>query len=76
MKNYTAAGGGVEGAAAVEAANKLRQEGELKLDDDEEEDEEEDEIDMLQDDQDDEVKLPPTLASPVSVNTDHSMPSQ
>ncbi|KAI8881318.1 HMG-box [Backusella circina FSU 941] len=82
MKNYTAAGGGVEGAAAVEAANKLRLEGELKLeemdDEEEEEEEEEEEIDMLQDDQDDEVKLAPTLsvASPLSVNTDHSMPSQ
>lgn len=47
MKSYTAAGGGLEGAAAVEAANKVRQEG--KLDDSDEE-----EIDMLQDDDDEE----------------------
>lgn len=44
MKSYTAAGGGLEGAAAVEAASKLKHE----VEDDEEE------IDMLQDDDEDE----------------------
>lgn len=50
MKSYTAAGGGVEGAAAVEAANKVKQEGKLG----EEFDEDEEEIDMLQDEDEEE----------------------
>lgn len=57
MKSYTAAGGGIEGAAAVEAAaNKIKEEGgedddhEDKLDIDDEE-----EIDMLQDEDDEEL---------------------
>ncbi|KAG2209202.1 hypothetical protein INT47_005494 [Mucor saturninus] len=50
MKSYTAAGGGLEGAAAVEAANKVKQEG--KLDDSDEEEE----IDMLQDDDDEDIE--------------------
>ncbi|OBZ89946.1 Non-histone protein 10 [Choanephora cucurbitarum] len=45
MKSYTAAGGGVEGAAAVEANKSTKQDGE-------EDDESEEEIDMLQDDED------------------------
>lgn len=49
MKSYTAAGGGLEGAAAVEAANKVKQEG--KLDESDEE-----EIDMLQDDDDEDIE--------------------
>lgn len=50
MKSYTAAGGGLEGAAAVEAANKVKQEGKLDESDDEEE------IDMLQDDDDEDIE--------------------
>lgn len=48
MKSYTAAGGGLEGAAAVEAANKVKQEGKL--------DESDEEIDMLQDDDDEDIE--------------------
>ena len=49
MKSYTAAGGGIEGAAAVEA-NKSRQEEMIKSEDIEFD--EEDEVDMLQEDED------------------------
>ncbi len=49
MKSYTAAGGGIEGAAAVEAS-KSKQEEMIKPEDIEYDDE--DEVDMLQEDED------------------------
>jgi hypothetical protein len=52
MKSYTAAGGGIEGAAAVEAS-KSKQEEMIKPEDIEYDDE--DEVDMLQEDDEDEV---------------------
>ncbi|EIE90835.1 hypothetical protein RO3G_15546 [Rhizopus delemar RA 99-880] len=56
MKSYTAAGGGIEGAAAVEA-NKSRQEEMMKPEDIEFDDE--DEVDMLQEDEDEIVNDDP-----------------
>ncbi|GAN03252.1 conserved hypothetical protein [Mucor ambiguus] len=54
MKSYTAAGGGIEGAAAVEAAaNKIKEEG--GEDDDKLDIDDEEEIDMLQDEDDEEL---------------------
>ncbi|KAI8642797.1 high mobility group box domain-containing protein [Parasitella parasitica] len=55
MKSYTAAGGGIEGAAAVEAAaNKIKQDGEGD-DHDDKLDMDDEEIDMLQDDDEDDM---------------------
>ncbi|CEP10165.1 hypothetical protein [Parasitella parasitica] len=55
MKSYTAAGGGIEGAAAVEAAaNKIKQDGEGD-DHDDKLDMDDEEIDMLQDDDEDDL---------------------
>lgn len=57
MKSYTAAGGGIEGAAAVEAAaNKIKGEGGEDDDHDDKLDiDDEEEIDMLQDEDDEEL---------------------
>ncbi|KAL9550154.1 hypothetical protein MBANPS3_004860 [Mucor bainieri] len=57
MKSYTAAGGGIEGAAAVEAAaNKIKEEGGEDDDHDDKLDiDDEEEIDMLQDEDDEEL---------------------
>ncbi|KAK4517514.1 uncharacterized protein ATC70_000853 [Mucor velutinosus] len=57
MKSYTAAGGGIEGAAAVEAAaNKIKEEGGEDGDHDDKLDiDDEEEIDMLQDEDDEEL---------------------
>lgn len=57
MKSYTAAGGGIEGAAAVEAAaNKIKEEGGEDDDHDDKLDiDDEEEIDMLQDEDEEEL---------------------